>query len=292
VKSSLTATRWFRTVAAIFFVFLWGSAFIPSKIGVLASSPLWFLVLRFGVSGAVVLAIAVGLGSPWPQNGKAWTLIILLGVLTNALYLGATYEALRHLSAGVGSVVVSTTPLILSLLAPAFLHEPLTKKKGAGLLLGFAGVVWIMIARTGTGTAEPRDVLLCLLGVLASVASTIVFKRFLVALDVRMTTALQLLSAAIVLVPFAAVLEGAPHAVWGVPLVASFVYLVLVMSVGASLLWFWLLEQGEASRVTAYYFLSPVFGLLTASFFGEPLSIRDLGGLIAIALGIAIVQRA
>jgi drug/metabolite transporter (DMT)-like permease len=28
-----------------------------------------------------------------------------------------------------------------------------------------------------------------------------------------------------------------------------------------------------------------------ASFFGEPLSIRDLGGLIAIAAGIAIVQR-
>ena len=61
---------------------------------------------------------------------------------------------------------------------------------------------------------------------------------------------------------------------------------------GGSLLWFWLLEAGEASRVSAYYFLSPVFGLLVASFFGEPLSFRDLGGLIAIAAGIAIVQRA
>ena len=63
------------------------------------------------------------------------------------------------------------------------------------------------------------------------------------------------------------------------------------MSVGASLLWFWLLESGEASRVTAYYFLSPVFGLVIASFFGEALSVRDLGGLVAIAVGIAIVQR-
>jgi drug/metabolite transporter (DMT)-like permease len=64
------------------------------------------------------------------------------------------------------------------------------------------------------------------------------------------------------------------------------------MSVGASLLWFWLLEQGEASRVTAFYYLSPVFGLLIAAAFGEPLTIRDLGGLVAIACGIAIVQRA
>jgi drug/metabolite transporter (DMT)-like permease len=35
-----------------------------------------------------------------------------------------------------------------------------------------------------------------------------------------------------------------------------------------------------------------VFGLLVASLFGEPLSLRDLGGLAAIAVGIAIVQRA
>jgi drug/metabolite transporter (DMT)-like permease len=292
VVSSVTATRWFRTAAAIFFVFLWGSAFIPSKIGVLASSPLWFLVVRFAASGLLVLAIARSLGSPWPRGRQAWTLIVLLGVLTNALYLGATYEALRHLAAGIGSVVTSTNPLILALLAPAFLSEPLTKKKALGLLLGFAGVVWIMLARTGTGTAEPRDVLLCLVGVLGSVASTIIFKKFLVRLDVRMTTALQLLAASLAVLPFAIVSEGAPHVMWGVPIVASFVYLVLVMSVGASLLWFWLLEQGEASRVTAYYFLSPVFGLLLASFFGEPLSVRDLGGLAAIAVGIAIVQRA
>jgi drug/metabolite transporter (DMT)-like permease len=65
-----------------------------------------------------------------------------------------------------------------------------------------------------------------------------------------------------------------------------------VMSVGSQLLWFWLLERGQASRVSAYFFLSPAFGLLVAAFFGEPLQIHDLGGLIAIACGIAIVQRA
>ena len=292
MTSSLTDTRWFRTAAAIFFVFLWGSAFVPSKIGVLASSPLWFLAIRFAVSGAVALGIALALGSAWPRGRRAWTQIVALGVLANAVYLGFTYEALRHLAAGVGSIVTSTTPLVLALVAPALLGERLSGKKAIGMGVGFSGVVAIMIARAGTGTAELRDVLLGFGGVLASVASTIVFKKFLVALDVRMTTALQLFAASLAVLPFAIVLEGAPHVVWGVPVVAAFVYLVAVMSVGGSLLWFWLLERGEASRVTAYYFLSPVFGLLIASFFGEPLSPRDLGGLVAIAFGIAIVQRA
>lgn len=285
------AQGWFRNAAAIFFVFLWGSAFVPSKIGVLASSPLWFLVVRFLVSGALALAIARAAGAPWPRGRRAWTLIVLLGVLANAMYLGFTYEALRHLAAGVGSVVTSTNPLVLAIVAPAFLGEPLTRWKSAGLLLGFGGVAAIMLARSGTGTAQPRDVALVMIAVLASVASTIVFKKFLVEMDLRMTTALQLFAASLAVLPFAIGLEGAPHATWGVPLVASFVYLVLMLSVGGSLLWFWLLEQGEASRVSAFYFLSPVFGLVVASFFGEPLSVRDLGGLVAIAAGIAIVQR-
>jgi drug/metabolite transporter (DMT)-like permease len=149
-----------------------------------------------------------------------------------------------------------------------------------------------MLGRMGTGTAEPFDVGLAVIGNLGSVASTIVFKRMLVQLDLRMTTALQLFAACLAILPFAIVLDGVPHASISAPLVISFAYVVLVMSVGGSLLWFWLLEQGEASRVTAFYFLSPVFGLGIAALFGEALTLRDLAGLVAIALGIAIVQRA
>jgi drug/metabolite transporter (DMT)-like permease len=119
----------------------------------------------------------------------------------------------------------------------------------------------------------------------------VLFKRLLTGLDLRMTAALQLLFASVAVLPFA-IAEGTPHVAWGWPLTAAFVYLVLVMSIGGSFLWFWLLEQGEASRVSAFYFLSPVFGLLVAALFGEALSVRDLGGLVAIAVGIAIVQRA
>ncbi len=287
----MTATRWFRAAAAIFFVALWGSAFVPSKIGVLNSSPLWFLVARFALSGAITLVIAFASGSRFPTERRAWLAVILLGVLTNAIYLGCNYEALRHLAAGVGAVVSSSNPLLLALLAPYFLREPLTRRKVLGLVLGFAGVLAIMLGRLGTGTADPRDVALAVAGNLGSVASTIVFKRLLVQLDLRMTTALQLLAACIAVIPFAIVLDGVPHAAWGAPLVISFAYCVVVMSVGGSLLWFWLLEQGEASRVTAFYFLSPVFGLGIAALFGEALSVRDLAGLVAIACGIAIVQR-
>ncbi len=277
---------------ALFYIFLWASAFVPSKIGVLATSPLWFLVVRFAVAGLVALAVARALGARMPRARKDWVAVAALGILGNAVYLGCTYVALRHLASGVGAIVTSTNPLTLALVAPWLLREPLTRNKVAGMLLGFGGVVWIMIVRTGSGSADPADVAIAFIGVLGSVASTIVFKRWCTGLDLRAVNALQLFAAGIVLLPLAIAFEGKPHAVWSWQLIASFWYVVLVMSLGASLLWFWLLTHGEASRVSAYYFLTPVFGLaLAALLLREPVGVRDVGGLIAIALGISLVQR-
>jgi drug/metabolite transporter (DMT)-like permease len=149
-----------------------------------------------------------------------------------------------------------------------------------------------MIVRTGSGSADPSDVAIAFAGVLGSVASTIVYKRWCAGLDLRAVNPLQLFAAGIVLLPLAVAFEGKPHAMWSWQLIVSFWYVVLVMSLGASLLWFWLLTHGEASRVSAYYFLTPVFGLaLAALLLREPVTWRDAGGLVAIALGISLVQR-
>ncbi|MDB5070176.1 MAG: EamA family transporter [Candidatus Eremiobacteraeota bacterium] len=278
--------------AALFYIFLWASAYVPSKIGVLGSSPLWFLVVRFAVSGLIALAFARAVGARLPRTRRDWVALVALGILANAVYLGFTYEALRHLASGVGAIVASTNPLTLALVAPWLLREPLTPGKIIGMLLGFGGVVAIMVARTGTGAAEPADVALAFAGVIGSVASTIVFKKWCGDLDLRIVVPIQLLASGVVLLPLAIVLEGAPHAQLTWQFVASFWYVALVMSFGASALWFWLLNHGEASRVSAYYFLTPVFGLaLAALLLHEPVGIRDIGGLVAIALGIALVQR-
>ena len=277
---------------ALFYIVLWASAFVPSKVGVVGTSPLWFLVVRFTVSGLLALALARALGARMPRGRREWVAAVVYGLLGNAVYLGCTYVALRHIASGIGAIVASTNPLALALAAPWLLREPLTPLKLGGLLLGFGGVVAIMIVRAGTGSADPGDVALAFAGVLGSVGSTIVFKRWCADLDLRAVNAVQLLAAAIVLLPLAPALEGMPHARWSWELIVSFWYVVLVMSLGASLLWFWLLAHGEASRVSAYYFLTPVFGLaLAALLLHEPFGARDLGGLAAIALGISLVQR-
>ncbi len=278
---------------AIFYIFLWASAYVPSKVASVESQPLWFLVARFTVAGALLALIARALGARFPRTPRAWAVAAALGVLANAAYLGLTYMALQHLSSGMGAIVASTNPLVLALVAPRMLGEKLTPLKAAGLVLGFGGVVAIVLARTGTGSAAPLDVLLAFTGVCASVGSTLLFKRAAVNEDLMALSAVQLFAAGLVLVPVAALVSGAPHAHLTRELAASFAYLVFVLSIGATLIWFWLLTHGEASRVSAFYYLTPAFGLaLSALLLHEPVHARDLIGLGAIAAGIALVQRA
>jgi len=279
------------TALALLYVFLWSSAFVPSRILSRLGQPLWVLTVRFALASALLALAVVLLRRPWPSTRGAWLQIAGYGLLANASYLGCTYEALRHLSSGMGAIIASTNPLLLALVAPAVLQEPLTPRKIAGLLLGFGGVLVAMAARAGTQAARPADVLLAFLGVVALVGSTLVFKRLRPAEDLLAANTLQLGAASVVLLPLAVLLEGAPRLHPTAEFLGSLTYLVLVMSLGASFLWFWLLRHGEASRVSAYYFLTPIFGLgLGALLLGESVRPLDGVGLAAVALGIVLVQ--
>jgi drug/metabolite transporter (DMT)-like permease len=276
--------------AAIVYVFLWASAFVPSRILARGGPPLTILSLRFLVAGGVLLAGARAARIAIPRDAQSWIQIFLLGVGGNALYLGLNYEALRRMSAGMGSIIASTNPLIMAIVAPFVLREPLTPRKILGLLLGFAGVLIAMLARTGTQEARLQDVLLSFAGVSAFVASNILYKRMRLRPHPVVLNGGQLLSAGVALVPAALLFEGVPRIQWTAPLAVSLLYLIVVLSVGASMLWFWILQHGEASRVSAYFFLTPVFGLLIgAALLGERLVWLDAVGLVVIAAGLWLV---
>jgi len=191
-----------------------------------------------------------------------------------------------------GSIIASTNPLIVALAAPFVLGEPLTRRKLLGLLLGFGGVVLAMHARAGTSEARLPDVMLALSGVIAFVASNVLYKRMRARPHPIVLNGAQLLCASAAVLPAALLLEGPPHIRWTAPIVWSLAFLVLGLSVGASMLWFWILHHGEASRVSAYFFLTPAFGLLlSAVLLGEPLAPLDGVALAVIAAGLWLVAR-
>jgi drug/metabolite transporter (DMT)-like permease len=280
------------TLAAIFYIFLWASAFVPSRMVSTSAPPLWVLAVRFTIAGAALLAGALAARIALPKTGKQWAWLAALGFTGNTMYLGFTYLALRHLSSGMGAIIASTNPLLLALAAPKLLGEPLTKRKLTGMVLGVSGVIIAMYTRAGSQAARPGDVLLAVGGVIGSVASTLVYKRMQDRPHPLMVNAVQLFAAGLFCVPVALLLHGAPAVHFTTTVVVALTYLILVMSIGASLLWFWLLRHGDASRVSAWYFLTPVFGLLLGSLIlNEHLRPLDALGLFVIAVGLLLVTR-
>src|SRR5437870_4160924 len=279
--------------AAILYVFLWASAFVPSRVLARGAPPLSILAILFILAGGLLFSGLWAARLPVPRDRATWLRLFAVGLGGNALYLGLSYEALRHMSAGMGSIVASTNPLILALVAPWLLREPLTARKATGLILGFAGVVLAMHTRAGSSAARPVDVLLALAGVLSFVFSNVLFKRMRARPHPVVLNAAQLLCAGLALVPAALLIEGPPQIHWTAPVVASLAFLIVVLSVGASMLLFWILQHGEASRVSAYFFLTPAFGLLLgALLLHEPLVPLDGVALVVIALGLRLVTRA
>jgi drug/metabolite transporter (DMT)-like permease len=72
----------------------------------------------------------------------------------------------------------------------------------------------------------------------------------------------------------------------------AFAYQVVIVAFASFLVWFWLIRHYAASVISAFSFLTPVFGVFFAwLLLGEPISLSLLGAVVLIALGIYVVNR-
>jgi drug/metabolite transporter (DMT)-like permease len=274
------------------FCLLWSFAFVAGKIGVTDCPPLILLTARFSLAGILILGISALRGDAWSLSWRDVGVFALLGVANNALYLGLGYTGLQTVSAGLGGLIVSANPVFTAVLAALFLNEALTWRKVAGLLLGIVGVCFIVWHRMSAGTDSWHGVLFTLASLASIVAGTILFKWLAPKGSLWIGNGIQNLAAGIVLLPFAFTLSSVGDIVPSARLMGAFAFLVLGGSILAYRLWFHLLRVCGATAASAYHFLMPPLGMLFAwMILGEHVEIRDLMGIVPVALGIYLVTR-
>jgi drug/metabolite transporter (DMT)-like permease len=274
------------------FCLLWSFAFVAGKIGVTDCPPLILLTARFSLAGILILVIWALRGDAWSLSWRDTLVFGLLGVANNALYLGLGYTGLRTVSAGLGGLIVSANPVFTAVLAALFLNEALAWRKVAGLLLGIIGVSFIVWHRMSAGTDSWHGILFTLASLVSIVAGTILFKWLAPKGSLWLGNGVQNLVAGIVLTPFAFTLSSAGDIVPSARLLGAFAFLVLGGSILAYRLWFHLLRVCGATAASAYHFLMPPLGMLFAwMILGEHVELRDLIGIVPVAIGIYLVTR-
>jgi drug/metabolite transporter (DMT)-like permease len=274
------------------FCLLWSFAFIAGKIGVTYCPPLILLATRFSLAGILILGISAVRRESWSLSWRDTCVFAILGIANNALYLGLGYTGLQTVSAGLGGLIVSANPVFTAVLAALFLGEQLTWRKIAGLLLGILGVSFIVWHRMSVGTDSLHGILFTLASLASIVVGTILFKLLAPKGSLWIGNGVQNLSAGIVLLPFAFTLADFGDIVPNMRLLGALAFLTLGGSILAYLLWFHLLKVCGATAASAYHFLMPPLGISFAwVVLGEHVEIRDLLGIVPVALGIYLVTR-
>jgi drug/metabolite transporter (DMT)-like permease len=274
------------------FCLLWSFAFVAGKIGVTYCPPLILLSARFLLAGILILGVSAVRGEGWQMTWRDAAVFAILGVANNALYLGLGYTGLKTVSAGLGGLIVSANPVFTAMLAALFLGESLTWRKVAGLLLGISGVGFIVWHRMSVGTDSLHGILFTLASLASIVVGTILFKVLAPKGSLWIGNGVQSLAGGLAVLPFALSLSSVSDIVPNMQLLGAFAFLVFGGSILGYLLWFHLLKVCGATAASAYHFLMPPLAMLFAWIvLGEHVELRDLLGIIPVALGIYLVTR-
>jgi drug/metabolite transporter (DMT)-like permease len=283
--------NWLPLYIALFCL-IWSFAFVAGKIGVTDCPPLILLSSRFLLAGLLIAGISALRGEKFDLTLRDVAVFALLGVFNNALYLGLGYTGLKTVSAGLGGLVVSANPVFTAVLAALFLGEAMNWRKAFGLLLGVAGVTFIVWHRLSVGTDHAEGIVFTLASLASIVAGTILYKLLAPKGSLWLGNGIQNLAGGLALAPFAATFANIHDIVPSARLFGAFAFLVLAGSILAYLLWFHLLNVCGATAASAYHFLMPPLGMLFAYLvLGEHVELRDLAGIIPVALGIYLVTR-
>jgi drug/metabolite transporter (DMT)-like permease len=278
-----------QRLAPVAFLLLWSAGFSFVALGLPDSEPLTFLALRYALVVALLVVALVALRPPLPATRRDWIDLAIVGVLLQAGYFALLYVALDlESSTGTIALIVSLQPILVALAVPSVAGERVTAQRWAGLAIGLAGAAVVIASRSSVGSLSAAG-LLCAVGALLAIsASTLYENRFggehhpVTANVVQCGTALTLT------LPPALVIEGFPVA-WTSDLAISLGYLVLANSLVSITLLLMMMRRGEASRVSALFFLVPPLAAAIAwGVLGERLPAIAWVGMVLAAVGVGI----
>jgi drug/metabolite transporter (DMT)-like permease len=272
----------------------WGFNQVAIKVANQGISPMLQAGARSIFATLLVLAWASLRGIKlFERDGTLWA-----GILVGLLFAGEfllLYIGLDHTTASRGIILLYLAPFAVAAGAHFLIPgDRLTWRKMLGLLAALLGLVLAV----GEGLAAPgrptlKGDLMCLAAAVLWGATTVAVRASSLRFVSAEKTLIYQLAVSAVVLPLASAAAGEPGISDLSPRVLlAFAYTVLVVAVLSYIVWFWLVRTYPPSRVAAFTFLSPVFGVLAGLLvLGEQPTLGLGASLVLIAAGIWLVNR-
>lgn len=237
---------------------LMGSSFSIGKLELAYLSPLLLVALRFILAGAIMGGVVIVLRRTHPKHGLDWLRIAVVGSLQTAGVMGGAFVAMRTIGAGETSVLTFTNPLFVVILSTMILKVHYTPRQWMGVLLGLLGVFITL----GADLDFKMGTALGLASGISFAVATILVNRWRQRFDLWVLSAYQMLFGGLVLLVSSFLLET-PRFVLTAFSVGMLLWLAVMASIVQFAVWFYLLQQADPGKVSAFLFLAPLFGVLS-----------------------------
>jgi drug/metabolite transporter (DMT)-like permease len=265
---------------------IWGSAFMFTRIALRDLEPSTLILFRIGF-GALALGLFVRLAGYrlTALRPYVWPLA-LLGLVNTAFAFYAIAWGQQHIDSGLAAILNASTPLFTALFALAVDHtQRVTGLRLVGVVVGFMGVVLLVGFETGHGsTGVEGAIAIVVASSLYAIGGLYAGRRF-AGLPSPLVAFGSLAWATVFVLPLGVAQATSP----GWEGLLSVLYLGVVCTGAAYLLYFGLIAGAGASRAVLVTYLVPSLALVYgAVFLDEPVRALSVVGLALVLAGVAL----
>jgi drug/metabolite transporter (DMT)-like permease len=274
---------------------LWGAAFSVTEVALRHTTPAFTAFAR-GLLGFLVLLPFLRLfGSRLPRTARLWGVAAVMGFGGTTLSLVGIAEGTARAGPAIAAVLLNTAPFFVAVIGRLALAERVTALRTFGLVVGFAGVLVIILAGdSSSGEDVVIGAVLTLLGALGYACAGLLVRYLAMQdepFDVIGITAAQFLCGSVLLLPYLFLSGDLGGSNWGS---TELWWSIAFIAIGAQVLGYvtfnLALTRWPGSRVYPWTFLAPVIAIVIEAIRGHLPGALPTLGMAIVVVGVVLVN--
>ena len=272
---------------------IWASAFFNIKIATESFGPITISLLRVFFGSLPVLLICFYKKIVIEAFSKDWHWFMLIGFINLVVPFFLISYGVKSVQSNLAAILMSTTPLSSTILGHYYTkNEKFNLKKTLGILIGFAGIIYLFSDNILIDENNFISALLILLGSTCYVIGGVLTLKISKKKNENVTGSI-LIWAIIILIPLTLIFEKPWNITPSIESTISVIYLGIVPTGIAWLLRFRILKKNGLIFQSQVSYLIPIFGIMLGYIFlKELITYKVLVSLLAVVIGIYFVRRA
>lgn len=279
--------------AVIMAMIFWSFSFIWFKLANETYRPITIVFFRL-VIAVILLSVFLFVTGKFVKIKKEdRKLFLLLSLFEPFLYFLGESHGLTYVSATVGSVLISTIPVVATLGAWLILKERLKMINYAGIILSFIGILVFVLNKDGSLSFSFKGLMLLSLAVLSAVGFNLTLSRLVGSYSPVYIVFVQNVIGVLLFLPVF-LISDFQHFINSPFNLKSFIPILelsFFASCGAFIFFAFSVRNLGISRANAFTNFIPVFtAFFSFLIIGEKLSVQNIAGMMIVVAGIFMSQ--